>query len=79
MAQAASKPDKVLAGETASIENVHSSALAISLNSEDGCKLTLDLAPGQVLGFTAGKTNVELTLHRGDPAGLRVIKPETAT
>jgi hypothetical protein len=71
--------EKVMAGETASIENIHASALSISLNSEDGCKVALDLAPGQVLGFTAGKANVELTLHDGDPGGLRVIKPGTST
>ncbi len=71
--------EKVMAGETASIENIHASALTISLTSEDGCKVALDLAPGQVLGFTAGTVNAELTLHNGDPAGLRVIKPGTAT
>ena len=32
-----------------------------------------------VLGFTAGKVNVELTLHHGDPAGLRIVKPGTVT
>ena len=64
-----------MAGETASIENIQASALSISLSSEDGGKVALELAPGQVLGFTAGKVNAELTLHEGDPAGLRVIKP----
>jgi hypothetical protein len=68
-----------MAGETASIENIHAQALSISLSSEDGCKVALDLAPGQVLGFTAGNLNVDLTLHNGDPAGLRVIKPGTVT
>jgi hypothetical protein len=75
MAHAASTHEKVMAGETASIENIHASALSISLSSEDGCKVAIDLAPGQVLGFTAGNANAELTLHDGDPAGLRVIKP----
>ncbi len=75
----ASTHEKVMAGETASIENIHASALSISLNGEDGSKVALDLAPGQVLGFTAGKVNVELTLHHGDPAGLRIVKPGTVT
>jgi hypothetical protein len=79
MPDAAATHEKVMAGETASIENIHARALSISLNSEDGCKVQLDLAPGQVLGFTAGNANVDLTLHNGDPAGLRVIKPGTVT
>ena len=79
MQQAASPSEKVMAGETASIENVHSSALSISLDGEDGCKVALELAPRQIMTFTAGQANVQLTLHNGDPAGLRVIKPENAS
>lgn len=79
MAQAAPNCEKFMAGETASIENIHSRALSISLNCEDGSKLTLELAPGQVIGFTAGQCNAELLLHDGDPSCLRVIKPENAS
>ena len=79
MTQSVSTHEKVMAGETATIENVHAAALSISLYSEDGWKVALDLAPGQVLGFTAGKADADLTLHSGDPAGLRVIKPGTST
>jgi hypothetical protein len=79
MTQTTSTHEKVMAGETASIENIHAAALSISLSTEDGCRVALDLAPGQVLGFTAGRENVDLTLHSGDPAGLRVIKPDTST
>jgi hypothetical protein len=79
MAQPASNSEKFMAGESASIENIHSNALSISLNGEDGSKLALDLAPGQVITFTAGQCNAELTLHQGDPACLRVIKPENAS
>jgi hypothetical protein len=79
MMQTTSTHEKVMAGETASIENVHIAVLSISLSVEDGCRVALDLAPGQVLGFTAGKLDAELTLHSGDPAGLRVIKPDTST
>ena len=71
--------EKVMAGETATIENTHTAALSISLATEDGCKVELELAPGQVLGFTAGQTSAQLTLNGGDPAGLRVIKPENAS
>ena len=79
MAQAASPCEKVMAGETAIIENLHSSALSISLDGEDGCKVALDLAPRQVMTFTAGQANVQLTLHNGDPSCLRIIKPENAS
>ncbi|MDY6984203.1 MAG: hypothetical protein SV422_14050 [Pseudomonadota bacterium] len=79
MAQAAPNCEKFMAGETASIENIHSRALSISLNGEDGGKLTLELAPGQVISFTAGQCNAELLLHDGDPSCLRVIKPENAS
>jgi hypothetical protein len=69
--------ETILAGDTASIENTHTAALAICLTSENGCKLELELVPGQILNFAAGTANAELVLHRGDPAGLRIIKPET--
>ena len=75
MTESKSSSEKVMAGETASIENTHSAALSISLSSEDGYKFDLELAPGQILGFTAGTVCAGLTLHHGDPAGLRVIKP----
>ena len=79
MATASTSCEKVMAGETASIENIHSSALSISLDGEDGSKVSLDLAPRQIMTFTAGQANVQLTLHRGDPNGLRIIKPENAS
>jgi hypothetical protein len=75
MTQAAPSHEKVMAGETASIENVHSAALSISLSNEDGCKFDLELVPGQILSFTAGQVSADLVLHHGDPRGLRVIKP----
>lgn len=79
MATAASTTDEVRAGESASIENVHSAAISISLDGDDGLKLTFDLAPQQVLSFKAGNANVQIILHHGDPDALRVIKQETAT
>ena len=79
MAQPTPSSEKFMAGETASIENIHSRALSISLNGEDGSKVTLELAPGQIIGFTAGQCNAELTLHEGDSSCLRVIKPENAS
>ena len=41
--------------------------------------LHIDRSATELLGFTAGKVNVELTLHHGDPAGLRIVKPGTVT
>ena len=67
--------ESIAAGETASIENTRSAPLSISLVSENGCKVDLELAPAQVLNFTAGDANAQLVLHNGDPSCLRVIKP----
>jgi invasion protein IalB len=77
MSQATASHEAILAGDTASIENTHTAALAICLCSENGCKIEIELAPGQILSFAAGTANAELVLRSGDPAGLRVIKPES--
>lgn len=71
--------ETLFAGEKISIENTQSSALAISLECANGCQVALDLLPGQSVGFSPGDTDATLTLRDGDPAGLLVIRPETAT
>lgn len=71
--------EKIRADEAASIENTGSEKLSISLFSGDGCRVDVELAPGQVVKFAAGSSEAEVVLHRGDPAKLLIIKPETAS
>jgi hypothetical protein len=75
MTTATDTNETIAAGETASIENTRSAPLSISLLSENGCKVELELAPAQILNFSAGDANATLVLHEGDPASLRIIKP----
>lgn len=77
--QSTDSVEVILAGETASIENTQSTALSISLISDNGCHMEIELRPGQVVGFSAGNANAKVILHHGDPAGLLVIKPESAS
>jgi hypothetical protein len=76
MAKFSDSLEKISAGEQASIENTHSTALALSVISDNGCQVEIELMPGQVLGFSAGDTDAKIVLHHGDPAGLLIIKPE---
>ena len=71
--------ETISAGETASIENIHSEKLSISLICISGCRVDIELAPGQVLGFSAGSSDAKVVLHHGDPANLLIIKPESAS
>lgn len=71
--------ETLFAGEKISIENTQSSPLAISVECANGCQIALDLLPGQSLGFSPGEADATLTLRDGDPAGLLLIRPETAT
>ena len=71
--------EKIPAGEKASIENTQSTGISISLISDSGCHVEIELMPGQVVGFAAGSSDAELVLHHGDPAGLLIIKPESAS
>jgi hypothetical protein len=68
--------EKISAGEQASIENTQSASLTISVISDSGCQVEIELMPGQVLGFSAGDADAKIVLHHGDPAGLLIIKPE---
>lgn len=69
----------IAAGDTASIENTQSAPLSISLAGEDGSHLELDLLPGQVLGVTAGSIDLRVILHHGNPKGLLIIYPGSAS
>lgn len=69
----------ISAGDTASIENTHLDAIAISLVCSSCCQVDMELAPGQVLEFTAGSSDAKVVLHHGDPANLLIIKPESAS
>ncbi|MCG6938610.1 MAG: hypothetical protein LJE83_10650 [Gammaproteobacteria bacterium] len=71
--------ETINAGDTASIENIHSEELSISLICNDDCRVDIELAPGQVLQITAGSSDAKLVLHHGDPANLLIIKPESAS
>lgn len=71
--------DEIQAGDTVSIENTDKSGLHISLICNGGSHLEIELLPGQSLGFSAGATGAKVVLHKGNPEGLLVIKPETAT
>ena len=71
--------ETISAGETASIENTHTEKLSVSLVCINGCRVDIELAPGQVLGFSAGSSDATVVLHHGDPANLLIIKPESAS
>jgi len=71
--------ETISAGNMASIENTHSEELSISLICGDGCQVDIELAPGQVLEFSAGNLDAKVVLHHGDPANLLIIKPESAS
>lgn len=71
--------ETISAGDTASIENTHSEKLSISIICSKYCRMDIELAPGQVLGFTAGDSDAEVVLHQGDPANLLIIKPDSAS
>lgn len=73
------KIEMILAGEHASIENTQAAALPVSFITADGCQFEMELMPGQMVGFTAGKTDAKIVLRGGDPAGLLIIKPESAS
>jgi hypothetical protein len=75
MTTASDTNEAIAAGETASIENIRSAPLSISVTSENGCKIELELAPKQILNYTAGDANAMLVLHNADPSCLRIIKP----
>lgn len=71
--------ETISAGDTASIENTHLEKLSISIICSKYCRMDIELAPGQVLGFTAGDSDAEVVLHQGDPANLLIIKPDSAS
>jgi hypothetical protein len=71
--------DMISSGERASVENVTKTALSISLLGSNGASIELDLLPGQIIGLSAGSDETRILLHEGDPAGLLVIKPESAS
>ena len=74
------KPSEtIFPGEKITIENTHSAALSLQFESSNGCLLDLDLLPGQVLGFAAGDVEAKVILLNGDPAGLLLIRPESAS
>ncbi|NVK41365.1 MAG: hypothetical protein HWE39_08980 [Oceanospirillaceae bacterium] len=67
------------AGEMASIENTYSKELSVSLLCGNGCRVDMELAPGQVVQLSAGAENTQVILHNGDPVNLLIIKPESAS
>lgn len=71
--------ETIRAGDMASIENTAAKELSISLVCGEGCRVDLELAPGQVLELSAGSLDVQVILHRGDPASLLIIKPDSAS
>ncbi|MDO8272930.1 MAG: hypothetical protein Q7U82_13610 [Gammaproteobacteria bacterium] len=71
--------EKIGAGESANIENTGSEKLSISMICSNGCRVDMELAPGQMLEFSAGNSDARVVLHHGDPADLLIIKPESAS
>jgi hypothetical protein len=69
--------EEVRPGDTVSVENVQQSALAVTVVTGDGSRLTLHLRPGQTLQLVAGEASARVLLREGDPAGLLVVKPDT--
>lgn len=69
----------ISAAETASVENVGSEALSLSLICDNGCRIDLELAEGRALKLTAGDSGAKIVLHHGDPKNLLIVKPETAS
>lgn len=68
--------EQLAAGETATIENMLSTSMRISLVSGDDSQLDIEILPGQVIRFTAGKGRAKIVVHDGDPSGLLVVKPD---
>lgn len=66
-------------GETASVENVTNAALPLSFLAGNGSYLQFDLLPGQIIELGAGNEATRIVLREGDPSGLLVIKPESAS
>lgn len=64
-------------GDTVSVENSQDRPLSISIVAAEGTRLNMQLAPRQVLEFSAGKSDAQIILREGDPAGLLVVKPDT--
>lgn len=79
MSQSDGIHETIPANETASIENSGSAALSISLDCGNGCRVVLQLAPGQALELTTGELEASVALHDGDAKSLLIIKPETAS
>ena len=73
------KTEPILAGEKATIENTQSSALSVSLFSNDGSEFEIEMMPGQIVGVSAGSADIQVVLHKGDPAGLLIIRPQSAS
>lgn len=71
--------DEIHAGDTVSIENSDKSELQISLICQSGCQFDFELLPGQSMGFSAGAVGAKIVLRKGNPSGLLLIKPETAS
>ncbi len=71
--------DEIHAGDTVSIENSDKSELQISVICHSGCQFDFELLPGQSLGFSADGMGAKVVLRKGNPAGLLMIKPETAS
>ncbi|MFU8815397.1 MAG: hypothetical protein ACNA7W_08620 [Pseudomonadales bacterium] len=70
--------EQVDPGDSVSVENVQDRDLSISVATADGSRMTLELAPGQVIELVAGDGGARVLLHHGDPTGLLVVKPDTA-
>lgn len=71
--------DEIHAGDTVSIENSGKSELQISVICHSGCQFDFELLSGQSLGFSADTMGAKVVLRKGNPAGLLMIKPETAS
>ena len=71
--------DEIPGGERVSIENCQSTGIQISVICNSGCQFDLELLPGQSLGFSADQMGARILLNKGDPEGLLIIQPESAS
>ncbi len=64
-------------GDNASVENRSAGELSICVQTGDGARLKMELAPGQAVEVVAGESAARVELLKGDVNDLLVVKPDT--
>ena len=68
--------DEIQAGHTATIENTGAKPVAIGIEIADS-RLEMELAAGQMVEVATGESGGRVSLRKGDPSALLVIRPDT--